>query len=107
MPRIVSVHVPNLRPPVLFKFRSDVSEDHKKTFVTELKKLKHLSCVKAGRLLVGGPSITHPIERSKGFQIALVSYHENQEALAEYQASDEHHRYVTIQGSSWNPTFRS
>ncbi|OGM43312.1 stress responsive A/B barrel domain protein [Aspergillus bombycis] len=80
---------------VLFQFRSDVSEEHKQTFVTELKKLKHLSCVKAGRLLVGGPSVTDPIERSKGFQIALVSYHENREALAEYQASDEHHRVTS------------
>jgi hypothetical protein len=25
-----------------------------------------------------------------------VSYHENQAALAEYQASDEHHRYASI-----------
>ncbi|GKZ25452.1 hypothetical protein AbraIFM66951_003317 [Aspergillus brasiliensis] len=76
---------------VLFKFRPEVTEEHKKRFVTELKKLKSLPCVKSGRLLVGGPSVTDPIERSKGFQIALVSYHENQAALAEYQASKEHH----------------
>ncbi|KAL4896120.1 stress responsive A/B barrel domain protein [Aspergillus ambiguus] len=76
---------------VLFKFRSDVSEEHRTTFITELKKLKKLSSVKAGRLLVGGPSVTDPIERSKGFQIALVSYHEDKVALAEYQASQEHH----------------
>ncbi|KAB8069656.1 stress responsive A/B barrel domain protein [Aspergillus leporis] len=80
---------------VLFKFRSDVSEEHRRIFVTELKKLRSLSCVKAGRLLVGGPSVTDPIERSQGFQIALVSYHDNKEALAEYQASDEHHRVTS------------
>ncbi|RAK96503.1 Dabb family protein [Aspergillus ibericus CBS 121593] len=79
---------------VLFKFRPEVTESHKQRFITELKKLKALPCVKSGRLLVGGPSVTDPIERSKGFQIALVSYHENQAALAEYQASQEHH-YVT------------
>ncbi|RAH53820.1 hypothetical protein BO85DRAFT_471775 [Aspergillus piperis CBS 112811] len=76
---------------VLFKFRPEVSEEHKQRFVTELKKLKNLPCVKSGRLLVGGPSVTDPIDRSKGFQIALVSYHEDLAALAEYQASKEHH----------------
>ncbi|GFF57862.1 stress responsive A/B barrel domain protein, partial [Aspergillus udagawae] len=80
---------------VLFKFRPDVSEEHKNTFVSELRTLKSLPCVKSGRLLVGGPSVTDPLERSKGFQIALVSYHENQAALAEYQASDEHHRVTS------------
>ncbi|PWY71237.1 hypothetical protein BO83DRAFT_362606 [Aspergillus eucalypticola CBS 122712] len=76
---------------VLIKFRPEVTEEHKQRFVTELKKLKNLPCVKSGRLLVGGPSVTEPIDRSKGFQIALVSYHENLAALAEYQASKEHH----------------
>ncbi|RAL08462.1 Dabb family protein [Aspergillus homomorphus CBS 101889] len=76
---------------VLFKFRSNVSEEHKKTFVTELKKLKSLPSVKNGRLIVGGPSVTDPIDRSKGFQIGLLSYHENLSALAEYQTSQEHH----------------
>jgi len=42
-------------------------------------------------LIVGGPSITDPIERSQGFEIALLSYHRDREALAEYQASKEHH----------------
>ncbi|KAE8553895.1 hypothetical protein TMatcc_006619 [Talaromyces marneffei ATCC 18224] len=44
-----------------------------------------------GRLIVGGPSVTDPIDRSKGFQIALVSYHENLAALIQYQASQEYH----------------
>lgn len=81
-----------LTEQVLFKFRPEVTLEHKQTFVSELKTLKNLPCVKNGRLLVGGPSITDPIEKSKGFEIALVSYHENRQALAEYQASDEHHR---------------
>ncbi|KAJ4346761.1 uncharacterized protein N0V89_010693 [Didymosphaeria variabile] len=76
---------------VLFKFRPEITAGHKATFVRELRKLKDLSCVKDGRLIVGGPSVTDPIERSKGFQYALVSYHEDLEALAEYQASPEHH----------------
>ncbi|OJJ83702.1 Dabb family protein, partial [Aspergillus glaucus CBS 516.65] len=80
---------------VLFKFRPDVTHEHKQTFVAELKKLKSLPCVKDGRLIVGGPSVTDPIERSKGFEIALVSYHEGREALAEYQTSDEHHRVTS------------
>ena len=77
---------------VLFKFRPEVSEEHKKKFVTELKTLKSLPCVKEQRLVVGGPSITDPIERSKGFHFALLSFHEDRAALDAYQASDEHHR---------------
>ncbi|KAJ3527718.1 hypothetical protein NM208_g10562 [Fusarium decemcellulare] len=75
---------------VFFKFRADVTQEHKETFVRELKKLKNLSCVKDNRLIVGGPSVTDPIERSKGFEFALLSYHENRAALDEYQASKEH-----------------
>ncbi|RLM00058.1 hypothetical protein CFD26_102172 [Aspergillus turcosus] len=80
---------------VLFKFRPDVTQEHKDTFVRELKKLKDLDCVKGQRLVVGGPSITDPIERSKGFEIALLSFHENREALEAYQASKEHHRVTS------------
>ncbi|KAI0157972.1 hypothetical protein GGR52DRAFT_182447 [Hypoxylon sp. FL1284] len=77
---------------VFFRFKPDVTKEHKDTFVRELKKLKHLSCVKGNRLIVGGPSITHPIERSKNFEFALVSYHEDRAALDAYQASEEHKR---------------
>ncbi|KAL0260669.1 hypothetical protein SLS55_004359 [Diplodia seriata] len=76
---------------VLFKFRPDVTAEHKATFVRELKKLKNLPCVKDNRLIVGGPSVTSPIERSKGFEFALISYHHDLAALEEYQASKEHH----------------
>ena len=79
---------------VLFKFRSSVSAAHKSLFVSELKTLKSLPSVQDGRLIVGGPSITDPIEKSKGFEFALLSYHRDREALAEYQASQEHHRYI-------------
>jgi hypothetical protein len=44
------------------------------------------------RLAVGGPSITEPIEKSKGFEYALVSVHRDRKALAEYQASEGHER---------------
>ncbi|KAH7229730.1 high-affinity nickel-transport protein-domain-containing protein [Fusarium oxysporum] len=77
---------------VLFKFRADVDESHRETFVKELKALKTLPCVKDERLVVGGPSITDPIARSKGFQICLLSFHNDKAALAAYQASSEHHR---------------
>ncbi|KAL5042343.1 hypothetical protein BDW71DRAFT_147310 [Aspergillus fruticulosus] len=80
---------------VLFKFRTGVSVEQKATFIRELKALKNLPSVKNGRLIVGSPSVTDPIERSKGFQIALVSYHEDLMALAEYQASEEHHRVTS------------
>ncbi|KAB2573719.1 Altered inheritance of mitochondria protein 9 [Lasiodiplodia theobromae] len=76
---------------ILFKFKPEVTAEHKATFVRELKKLKNLPCVKDGRLIVGGPSVTDPIERSKGFEFALVSYHHDRAALEEYQASKEHH----------------
>ncbi|CAD0094398.1 unnamed protein product, partial [Aureobasidium mustum] len=75
----------------LFKFRAEVTDEHKQKFVTELKKLKSLPCVKEQRLVVGGASITDPIERSKGFEFALLSFHEDRAALEEYQKSDEHH----------------
>ncbi|KAJ5204790.1 uncharacterized protein N7498_005669 [Penicillium cinerascens] len=73
----------------------DVAETVRREFLSQIKTLKTLPCVKSQRLVVGGPSITTPIEKSKGFQYALVSYHENQAALDEYQASSEHHRYGT------------
>lgn len=75
----------------MFKFREDVSESHKAEFAEQLKKLKSLPCVKNQRLIVGGPSISDPIERSKGFQYALLSYHEDRAALEAYQRSQEHH----------------
>ncbi|KAI3396939.1 hypothetical protein diail_11552 [Diaporthe ilicicola] len=75
---------------VLFKFRPDVSQQHKDSFVAELKKLKSLPCVHDAQLTVGGPSVTDPIERSKGYEFALVSRHKDKAALAEYQASSEH-----------------
>jgi hypothetical protein len=78
-------------PKVLFKFRPEVPQSHKETFATRLKALKNLPSVKNHRLIVGGPSITDPAERSKGFHYALLSYHADAEALAAYQASDEHH----------------
>ncbi|KAF9880722.1 MmgE/PrpD family protein [Colletotrichum karsti] len=80
---------------VLFKFRPDVTDEHKATFVKELKTLKTLPCVKAQRLVVGGPSITDPIERSKGYHFALLSFHQDRKALEEYQASAEHHRVTS------------
>ncbi|KAH8785533.1 dimeric alpha-beta barrel [Diaporthe sp. PMI_573] len=80
---------------VLFKFRPDVSQEHKDHFVAELKKLKALPCVQDAQLTVGGPSITDPIERSKGYEFALVSRHKDRAALAEYQASKEHHDVVS------------
>ena len=82
---------------MLFRFRPDVSVEHKSLFVSELKTLKSLPCVQDGRLIVGGPSVTDPIERSKGFEIALLSYHRDREALTEYQSSKEHHRCVITQ----------
>ncbi|GJN69180.1 hypothetical protein PLICBS_003227 [Purpureocillium lilacinum] len=80
---------------VLFKFRPDVSESQKAAFVRELKTLRHLPCVLNQRLIVGGPSITDPIERSKGYHFALLSFHRDRAALEEYQASDEHHRVTS------------
>ena len=59
----------------------------------EVKALKNLPCVKDGRLIVGCSSLTDPIKWSKGFEFALISYHENLAAMEEYQASKEHNRY--------------
>ncbi|TVY15563.1 hypothetical protein LARI1_G007985 [Lachnellula arida] len=79
---------------VLVKFLPTVSATHKKIFVHELKQLKLLPSVLNGRLIVGGPSVSDPIETSKGFQYALLSYHKNREAMEEYQASEEHLRVI-------------
>ncbi|OAK94904.1 stress responsive A/B barrel domain-containing protein [Phaeosphaeriaceae sp. SRC1lsM3a] len=80
---------------VLFKFKSDVSATHKADFVAQLKSLKSLSCVLDNRLLVGGPSVTDPIERSKGYEFALLSFHKDRKGLEKYQASPEHHRVTS------------
>ncbi|KAF2015771.1 stress responsive A/B barrel domain-containing protein [Aaosphaeria arxii CBS 175.79] len=80
---------------VLFKFLPSVTQAHKQKFVSELKLLKSLPCVQDNRLIVGGPSITDPIERSKGFEIALLSFHRDRQGLEEYQKSDEHHRVTS------------
>ncbi|KAI1415737.1 hypothetical protein F5Y13DRAFT_207396 [Hypoxylon sp. FL1857] len=79
---------------VFFRFKPEVTTEHKDKSVRELKKLKNLPFVKDNRLIVGGPSITDPIERSKGFEFALVSYHQDRAALDAYQASKEH-KWVT------------
>ena len=84
-------------PAVLFKFREEVSAEHKAMFVKVLRTLRDLSCVKDGKLWVGSPSVTNPIEKSKGFEIALVSFHHNLAALEVYQATKEHETYETIQ----------
>jgi hypothetical protein len=42
---------------------------------------------------MSGPSLTDPIQYSKGYEFAFVSYHKNLAALKEYQATDEHQRY--------------
>ena len=91
MPSAIQTGI-NVSKPVLFKFRPEVSESHRQIFANELKTLKSLPCVKDQCLTVGGPSITEPIERSKGYQIGLLSFHQDQSALKEYQASTEHHR---------------
>ncbi|KAI6907156.1 hypothetical protein KC318_g5011 [Hortaea werneckii] len=76
---------------VLFKFRPEVPNEHRQLFQSKLKELRSLPCVKESRLIVGGQSITDPPERSKGFQHALLSFHEDEAALKEYQASKAHH----------------
>lgn len=77
---------------MLFKFKPDVSDSQKRTTINELKTLKSLPSVLNQRLIVGGPSITEPIESSQGFHFALLSFHPDPAALAEYQASEEHYK---------------
>lgn len=69
-----------------------MSAAHKAAFVAELKTLRELPCVQDRKLWVGSPSVTRPIEKSQGFEIALVSFHSGLSALEEYQASAEHER---------------
>ncbi|KAE8350012.1 hypothetical protein BDV28DRAFT_139960 [Aspergillus coremiiformis] len=79
---------------VLIKFRPGVAQEHKDTVIQELNKMKEMDCVKHHRLVVG-TSITVPVERSKGFEIALVSFHENAIELDKYRNSEEHLRITT------------
>ncbi|KEY71192.1 hypothetical protein S7711_02303 [Stachybotrys chartarum IBT 7711] len=67
---------------VLFKFKAAVSQSHKSTFIAQLKALRMLPCVHNNLLFVGGPSITTPIEKSQGYEISLVSFHPDADALA-------------------------
>jgi len=80
---------------VLFRFISSTPATLKAQFLAEAKSLKSLSCIQDGRLIVGGPSITDPIERSKGFEFVLLSFHPDRAALAEYQSSKEHHKLTS------------
>ncbi|KAJ5682725.1 hypothetical protein N7462_005890 [Penicillium macrosclerotiorum] len=80
---------------VLFKFRAETGEEIREKFLTEIKTLKSLPSVKHQRLVVGGPSITEPAVKSKGYQYALLSYHEDRAALAAYQASSEHEKVTS------------
>ncbi|KAI1173365.1 hypothetical protein F4777DRAFT_454910 [Nemania sp. FL0916] len=77
---------------VLFKFKPEVTEEQGEAFLREVKSLKSLSCIKDGRLFVGGPSLTDPIELSNGYKYAVVSYHKDLAALEDYQISKEQHR---------------
>ncbi|KAL2069802.1 hypothetical protein VTL71DRAFT_14481 [Oculimacula yallundae] len=77
---------------VLFKFKPAVTALQREGFFKAAKSLKSLPCVKDGRLIVGGPSITNPIGKSKGYDCALVSYHNDLKAVEEYQASEEHEK---------------
>lgn len=63
--------------------------EQKLCFLSEIKTLKSLPSVLDNRLIAGGPSITDPIEKSKGFEYVLLSFHREREALEDYQASTE------------------
>ena len=78
------------RGVVLFKFIPSTTAEQKASFLSAIKSLKSLPCVLDNRLVVGGPSVTDPIEKSKGFEYALLSFHRDRDALEEYQASKEH-----------------
>ncbi|KAN0090311.1 hypothetical protein V8E51_018890 [Hyaloscypha variabilis] len=56
---------------VLFKFLPSTTSSQKSCFLTAIKSLKSLPCVLDNRLIVGGPSVTDPIGKSKGFEYAL------------------------------------
>ncbi|KAH7346720.1 stress responsive A/B barrel domain protein [Rhexocercosporidium sp. MPI-PUGE-AT-0058] len=77
---------------VLFKFKPAATAIQREAFIKAAKSLKSLTSVKDGRLIFGGPSLTDPISKSKGFQCALVSYHNDLKAVEEYHASEEHER---------------
>ncbi|KAK0118229.1 hypothetical protein ONS95_012532 [Cadophora gregata] len=80
---------------VLIRFKPEATQEQRHELVHEVKKLKDLPSVKNGRLIVGGPSLADPIELSKGFEFAAVSYHENAAAIKDYQASEEYQRFVS------------
>ncbi|KAJ5164180.1 uncharacterized protein N7500_006010 [Penicillium coprophilum] len=68
----------------------DVAEETRGDTIRAMKSLKTLDCVKGHRLVVGGPSINTPPERTKGFEVVLLSLHENMTSYEEYRDSNEH-----------------
>jgi hypothetical protein len=88
----LAIYTPNSLP-VIFKFCPSTTTIQKSSFLTAIKELKSLPSVLDNRLIVGGPSVTDPIGKSKGFDYALLSFHRDREALGEYQASKEHEEY--------------
>lgn len=59
--------------------------------IDALKTLRDLPSVSRQQLVVGGPSVTNPVESSQGFHLALISFHPDRTALDDYQASKEHY----------------
>ncbi|CAG8984165.1 hypothetical protein HYALB_00008167 [Hymenoscyphus albidus] len=88
-PNMTLIHI------VLGKCKPDITQEQKNEVVREIKSLKVQPSVKDGRLM-GGPSLSTPEERNKGYEFAFVSYHENLVALEDYQSTKEYHRYEYV-----------
>ncbi|KAL4895266.1 stress responsive A/B barrel domain protein [Aspergillus ambiguus] len=75
---------------VMFKFRPELTKENKNSIIGCLKNMKKLDSVKGHRLVVGGPPINASPERSKGFEVTLLSLHENRDEFENYRDSKEH-----------------
>jgi hypothetical protein len=76
---------------VLLKFKPDVSQEHRDTFVREMKAVRQWPHVKCAFL--GEQALTGTASFSKDYEYGFVSFHEDQAALERYRALGEHERY--------------
>ncbi len=80
---------------VMFRFKTEVDQETRATVIAAAKEMKHLDSVMGHKLLVGSPSVTNPLTMSQGYDFALVSYHNDLEALTAYQKSPRHQHLVS------------
>jgi hypothetical protein len=79
---------------VRVKEKKEGAQTHEDDSRGEVDMLNHLTGVEGGRMIIGGPSLMDHLERSREFQVVLVSHNERLATLQEYHTTREHDQYV-------------